>query len=332
MTSFTSSRPAVAGRASGVEERVGAIHGNANVLGATIFPHNVGLGAAGDPELVERIGRVTAREVLATGVDWTFAPTLAVARDPRWGRTYESYPEDPGLVAAPQDRLPTHDRDPPRRRGTPAIGPDRAAALWARSGPVPLGSAHPARRWAARCHLWPADCAWPEAARWLPYPNGGSLAAAFAPVADWTEAHPPAPTGVQLVHLDPEGRPREDRGGLSKRSHGTMAGAVCVTGAHVLRTPEALHVVEGIADALAVAARTAPRCLQAPAKGPAKPNNYSFRTRNACYWPPEPSRHALGPALAGCEMSLSPPPYPRPGGCGDRRGQQPRARLLVPSG
>ena len=74
-------------------------------------------------------------------------------------------------------------------------------------------------------------------------------------MADWTEAHPPAPTGVQLLHLDPEGRPRADRGGLSKRSHGTMTGAVCVTGAHVLRTPEALHVVEGIADALAIAAR-----------------------------------------------------------------------------
>ena len=77
---------------------VDAIHGNANVLGATIFPHNIGLGAAGDPELIQRIGRVTAREVRAAGVDWTFAPTLAVARDPRWGRTYESYSEDPGVV------------------------------------------------------------------------------------------------------------------------------------------------------------------------------------------------------------------------------------------
>ncbi len=77
---------------------VDAIHGNANVLGATIFPHNIGLGAARDPELIERIGRITAREVRAAGVDWTFAPTLAVAQDPRWGRTYESYSEDPGVV------------------------------------------------------------------------------------------------------------------------------------------------------------------------------------------------------------------------------------------
>ena len=84
---------------------VDAIHGNANVRGATVFPHNVGLGAAGDPGLIERIGRATAREVLAAGVDWTFAPTLAVARDPRWGRTYESYSEDPAAVAAYAGRI-----------------------------------------------------------------------------------------------------------------------------------------------------------------------------------------------------------------------------------
>lgn len=78
---------------------VDAIHGHANVLGATVFPHNIGLGAANDPDLLERIARATAREILATGVEWTFAPTLAVARDLRWGRTYESYSEDPALVA-----------------------------------------------------------------------------------------------------------------------------------------------------------------------------------------------------------------------------------------
>lgn len=79
---------------------VDAVHGHANVLGATVFPHNIGLGAAHDPDLLERIGQVTAREILATGVEWTFAPTLAVARDIRWGRTYESYSEDPARVAA----------------------------------------------------------------------------------------------------------------------------------------------------------------------------------------------------------------------------------------
>ena len=84
---------------------VDAIHGNGNVLGATVFPHNIGLGATRDPDLVERIGRVTAREVLATGVDWTFAPTLAVARDLRWGRTYESYSQDPEIVACYAGRM-----------------------------------------------------------------------------------------------------------------------------------------------------------------------------------------------------------------------------------
>jgi beta-glucosidase len=78
---------------------VDAIHGHNNVLGATVFPHNIGLGAADDPELLERIARVTAREILATGVDWTFAPTLAVARDYHWGRCYESYAEDPEIVS-----------------------------------------------------------------------------------------------------------------------------------------------------------------------------------------------------------------------------------------
>ncbi|WOJ94560.1 glycoside hydrolase family 3 protein [Congregibacter variabilis] len=79
---------------------VDAIHGNGNVRGATVFPHNIGLGAARDPDLIKRIAQATAKEILATGVDWTFAPTLAVARDIHWGRTYESYSEDPGLVGS----------------------------------------------------------------------------------------------------------------------------------------------------------------------------------------------------------------------------------------
>src|SRR5580692_5405757 len=78
---------------------IDAVHGHAKVIGATIFPHNVALGAAHDPDLVRRIGEATAEEVAATGVDWTFAPTVAVARDVRWGRSYESYSESPQLVA-----------------------------------------------------------------------------------------------------------------------------------------------------------------------------------------------------------------------------------------
>ncbi|MYA09742.1 MAG: glycoside hydrolase family 3 protein [Holophagales bacterium] len=77
---------------------VDAVHGHNNVIGATIFPHNIGLGAARNPDLIRRIGEITAREVLATGLDWNFGPTVAVARDDRWGRTYESYSEDPEIV------------------------------------------------------------------------------------------------------------------------------------------------------------------------------------------------------------------------------------------
>jgi len=77
-----------------------AVHGHNNLQTATIFPHNSGLGAANDPDLIREIGAVTALEVRATGLDWTFAPTLAVAQDDRWGRAYESYSEKPEIIAA----------------------------------------------------------------------------------------------------------------------------------------------------------------------------------------------------------------------------------------
>jgi len=76
-----------------------AVHGHNNLGAATIFPHNIGLGATRDAALIERIGRVTAAEIAVTGIDWTFAPTLAVVTDDRWGRTYESFAQDPALVA-----------------------------------------------------------------------------------------------------------------------------------------------------------------------------------------------------------------------------------------
>ena len=75
-----------------------AVHGHNNVIGATLFPHNIGLGAANNPELIEKIAAITAKEVMATGIDWVFAPTVAVVRDDRWGRTYEGYSEDPEIV------------------------------------------------------------------------------------------------------------------------------------------------------------------------------------------------------------------------------------------
>ncbi|WP_308365686.1 MULTISPECIES: glycoside hydrolase family 3 N-terminal domain-containing protein [unclassified Microbulbifer] len=75
-----------------------AVHGNGNLIGATLFPHNIGLGAARNPRLVRAIGEATAREVRTTGVEWVFAPTLAVAQNDFWGRTYESYSEKPEVV------------------------------------------------------------------------------------------------------------------------------------------------------------------------------------------------------------------------------------------
>ncbi len=79
---------------------IDAVHGQSNVIGATIFPHNIGLGATRNPDLVRRIAEVTALEARVTGLDWTFAPTLAVPQDDRWGRTYEGYSEDPAIVAS----------------------------------------------------------------------------------------------------------------------------------------------------------------------------------------------------------------------------------------
>jgi len=75
-----------------------AVHGHNNVFGAVLYPHNIGLGAARDPQLVGDIARQTAAAVRATGITWVFAPTLAVVQNPRWGRTYESYSSDPELV------------------------------------------------------------------------------------------------------------------------------------------------------------------------------------------------------------------------------------------
>jgi beta-glucosidase len=78
---------------------VDAVHGHSNLPGATIFPHNVGLGAANDPEMIKRIGVATAAEIAGSGIEWTFAPTLAVPQYLRWGRAYEGYSSDPALAA-----------------------------------------------------------------------------------------------------------------------------------------------------------------------------------------------------------------------------------------
>lgn len=79
---------------------IDAVHGHNNIVGATLFPHNIGLGATRDPDLIERIGAATAQEVAASGADWTFGPTLAVPRNDRWGRAYEGYGEHPEIVSS----------------------------------------------------------------------------------------------------------------------------------------------------------------------------------------------------------------------------------------
>ncbi len=79
---------------------VDAVHGHGNLHNATVFPHNIGLGAANDPTLMEKVGRATAEEMLATGIPWNFAPVVAVVQDVRWGRTYEGYGENTELVTS----------------------------------------------------------------------------------------------------------------------------------------------------------------------------------------------------------------------------------------
>jgi beta-glucosidase len=88
------------GKAIPVIFGIDAVHGQSNIVGATLFPHNVGLGATRNPELMRQIGRVTAIETRTTGMEWTFAPTVAVPQDDRWGRTYEGYSESPDVVAS----------------------------------------------------------------------------------------------------------------------------------------------------------------------------------------------------------------------------------------
>ncbi|MGY2734030.1 glycoside hydrolase family 3 protein [Sphingomonas sp. UYP23] len=84
---------------------IDAVHGHSNIVGATLFPQNIGLGATRDPALIERIGAATAAEIRTTGQEWTFAPTITVPQDYRWGRAYEGYSSNPDLVASYAGRM-----------------------------------------------------------------------------------------------------------------------------------------------------------------------------------------------------------------------------------
>ncbi|KAJ0981723.1 hypothetical protein J5N97_009978 [Dioscorea zingiberensis] len=110
---------------------IDAVHGHNNVYKATVFPHNVGLGATRDPALVKKIGAATALEVRATGLPYVFAPCIAVCRDPRWGRCYESYSDDPKIVQAMTEIIPGLQGDIPvnSRKGVPFVaGKNNVAA------------------------------------------------------------------------------------------------------------------------------------------------------------------------------------------------------------
>lgn len=102
---------------------IDAVHGHNNVYNATIFPHNVGLGVTRDAELVKKIGAATALEVRATGIPYVFAPCIAVCRDPRWGRCYESYSEDHRIVQAMTEIIPGLQGDVPSnfQKGVPFV-------------------------------------------------------------------------------------------------------------------------------------------------------------------------------------------------------------------
>ncbi|XP_031271400.1 uncharacterized protein LOC116129808 [Pistacia vera] len=116
---------------------IDAVHGHNNVYNATIFPHNVGLGATRDPDLVKRIGAATAAESRATGIPYVFAPCIAVCRDPRWGRCYESYSEDHKVVQSMTEIILGLQGDIPSdsRKGVPYVG----GKCFNNHGPIPAG-------------------------------------------------------------------------------------------------------------------------------------------------------------------------------------------------
>ncbi|RHN50783.1 putative glucan 1,3-beta-glucosidase [Medicago truncatula] len=113
---------------------IDAVHGHNNVYKATIFPHNVGLGATRDPQLVRRIGEATALEARATGIPYVFAPCIAVCRDPRWGRCYESYSEDHKIVQSMTELIPGLQGDLPANwsKGVPYVGGSKKVAACAK--------------------------------------------------------------------------------------------------------------------------------------------------------------------------------------------------------
>ncbi|XP_027187500.1 uncharacterized protein [Cicer arietinum] len=113
---------------------IDAVHGHNNVYKATIFPHNIGLGATRDPQLVKKIGEATALEARATGIPYVYAPCIAVCRDPRWGRCYESYSEDHTVVQSMTEIIPGLQGDIPSNspKGVPFVAGNKKVAACAK--------------------------------------------------------------------------------------------------------------------------------------------------------------------------------------------------------
>ncbi|KAL0333578.1 UNVERIFIED_CONTAM: Beta-glucosidase BoGH3B [Sesamum angustifolium] len=113
---------------------IDAVHGNNNAYKATIFPHNIGLGATRDPELVKKIGAATALEVRATGIPYAFAPCIAACRDPRWGRCFESYSEDQSIIKSMTELIPGLQGDRPAnvQKGVPYVAGQQYVAACAK--------------------------------------------------------------------------------------------------------------------------------------------------------------------------------------------------------
>ena len=174
-----------------------------------------------------------------------------------WGQRIDDSPA-PRTPAAPQNRETPRDRT------------EYARQLWAASFRIDQDPDHPVRRWVARRGLyWPAPVPLPSCIRWLPagllsqqHQGAGATVAAFAPHDEWAERWPhlPNPTCIELVHLDAEGLPALDKpaeeGGLGKRSYGIRQGAVCLLGDPRPESAVGLVIVEGLADALALASRS----------------------------------------------------------------------------
>ena len=221
--------------------------------------HEAGVGG-GIRALVEHIeglvpGRgpgLVARAGPPGRVGWPWWPGLALGRTGGVaGRR--------GVIRGYPEPDPTLENRSTGRRG-PGSSPDEASerrkvaeGYWLRSTAIPASPEHPARRWLSRRHLWRPQLELPPSVLWIPAHRGpavGALAAAFGPPGKGQL------TGVQLVHVDAAGLPAPDRPGperLTKRSHGSLAGAICVLG--LPAGAPGIHVAEGLADALALAAR-----------------------------------------------------------------------------